>query len=175
MKFFSVLPIVFISVLPAASAAVVTPAPAQNQAAVGQIPMRFNNVLLGNVARILSARFNVTVSIAANAKASITGDFSSLNLKAALAECARQAGLAVVPLGKSPSDGFSLEPPTQAAPVKDPPSEIAIKPVEKKADIRAELADAAARRAELLRERKALIEQQVESQNAASDDNTASQ
>ena len=124
-------------------------------AAAQRLPMRFDNAPLGNVARLLSARFSVPISIAANSKAPITGDFAGMDLKASLAECARQAGLAVAPLGRAPSDGFSLEPPRPPAPSNGADT-----------GAQAVLAATAARRAELLRRRQALLDQQLQASNA---------
>jgi len=165
MNYFAAASVALIGVLPAPFVAAVAQDGSQNRGvaeASRALPMRFNKVPLGNVARLLSARFSVTVSIAANAKAPVTGDFSSLNLKAALAECAKQAGLTVVPLGAAASDGFSLEPP------KAPPPAVLsngndTNPSDKRTEDRAALA-AAARRAELLRLRKALVAQDETSQ-----------
>lgn len=97
-------------------------------------PMFFNHTLLGNVLRAVSARFHAHIALTAEAKAPITGDFSHLNLQECLDEAARQAGLEVVALGKTPADGYELRRPDKAA---------------------AE-ADAARRRAELLRQRALL-------------------
>jgi len=82
MKLFSVLSLVFVGILPAASGTAVSPDPANDRApaAARQLPMRFDHVLLGNVARILSARYGITVSIVANSKAPSTGYFSSYDL-----------------------------------------------------------------------------------------------
>ena len=73
--------------------------------------LRFEKMPLGNVVRILSARFSTPVTIAANARAPITGDFSAMDLPRALGAASRQAGLIVVPLGPVASAGFALEPP----------------------------------------------------------------
>lgn len=100
-------------------------------------PMYFNHALLGNVVRVISARFHTRVALTAGAKAPITGDFSHLDLQESLDLAAHQAGLEVVPLGKAPADGFELRPP------KDP-------------DKATVLADAARRRAQLLRQRALL-------------------
>lgn len=97
-------------------------------------PMYFNHALLGNVLRTLSARYHAHIALTAHAKAPITGDFSHLNLQESLEFAARQAGLEVVPLGKTPAEGYELRPPDKAA----------------------ALADAARRRAELLRQRALL-------------------
>lgn len=97
-------------------------------------PLRFNAVPLGNAARILSARFHCPVTIRAGAQEPISGDFSGLDLRQALAEAARQAGLVVVPQ-EGPAGGYSLERPKAVSP-----------------------AEAARRRSELLRQRARLLE-----------------
>ena len=76
--------------------------------------LRFAGMPLGNVARVLSARFATTITVGANAKAPISGDFTRLGVRAALAEAARQAGLVVSPLGPREADGFLLAPPRRA-------------------------------------------------------------
>jgi hypothetical protein len=172
MNYFSAASLALAGILPAPFAAAVAQDAPQNRAvaeAVRALPMQFDKVPLGNVARLLSARFSVTVSIAANAKAPVTGNFSSLDLKAALAECARQAGLTVVPLGTAASDGFSLEPP-KAQPPAGRPGGNDTNPSEKKTDDRAAIAAAAARRVELFRLRKALAAQELTSQGSESAD-----
>jgi hypothetical protein len=172
MNYFSAISFAFVGILPAADAAVVAQDAAHNHEtaeAIRNLPMTFDKVPLGNVARLLSARFGVPVSITGNAKAPVTGNFSSLDLKAALAECARQAGLTVVPLGPAPSDGFSLEPPKSPPPATAPKGNNA-SPSEGKPDGGAALAAAAARRAELLRQRKALLAQELELRAPASNE-----
>jgi hypothetical protein len=75
MNNFSALSLVLAAVLPASPAPVVPPSPARNgatAAAAQNLPMRFDNAPLGNVARLLSARFSVPISIAAKAKEPIT-------------------------------------------------------------------------------------------------------
>ncbi len=96
-------------------------------------PLRFEAIPLGNAARILSARFHCPVTIRAGAQEPISGDFSGLDLKQALTEAARQAGLVVVPQG--PAGGYCLERPKAVSP-----------------------AEAAHRRSELLRLRARLLE-----------------
>jgi hypothetical protein len=167
MNNFSALSLLLAAVLPAQPAAAAPADPARDRAvaaAVQSLPMRFDNAPLGNVARLLSARFSIPISIASNAKAPITGDFTGMDIKESLAECARQAGLAVAALGNAPSDGFLLEPPRPPA----PSNEAAAKDADSAgADpgARAALAAAAARRAELLRRRQALLGQQLQASN----------
>jgi len=133
------------------------PSPAVGRANPAPLPMKFVKVPLGNVTRILSAKFNVQISIVANARAPITGDFSSLELRAALAEAARQAGLVVTALGPDSSAGFSLAPPeTKAADAGAASSVAAATPSDPN---KAELEAAARQRAELLRQRETLLEQ----------------
>lgn len=100
-------------------------------------PLQFDHVALGNVSRVISARFHAPVTLFAGAKVPITGDFSKLDLDGCLAEAAKQAGLVVKPLGKLPKDGYALQ---------EPP----------KVDPTAVLADAAKRRDALLKERALL-------------------
>jgi len=73
--------------------------------------LRFERIPLGNVVRVLSARFATPVTIVANARAPITGDFSAMDLRHALGAASEQAGLVVVPLGPGASGGFALQPP----------------------------------------------------------------
>ena len=109
--------------------------------------LRFDKVPLGNVVRILSARFSAPVTITANARAPITGDFSGLAVGAALTAVARQAGLIARPLGAKASAGFVLEPPPVPPPGPTP------------AEIALGLQAAARRRAALLQQRTALMQQ----------------
>lgn len=111
--------------------------PAAASALPGSLPLTFDHVALGNVSRVLSARYHAPLTLYAGAKAPISGDFSKLDLDATLAEVARQAGLVVKPLGKSPTDGYALQ---------EPP----------KPDPAAILAAAAKRRDALLKERALL-------------------
>jgi hypothetical protein len=104
--------------------------------------LRFDQMPLDHVARILSARFATPVTIAGNFRAPISGDFSALDLKQALAEAARQAGLVLVPAGSGGSAGFCLAPPDRIS-FFDPGSAQA----------------AAKRRAELLKKREDLLDQ----------------
>jgi hypothetical protein len=100
-------------------------------------PIYFNHAPLGNVIRVISARFNVHIELDANAKTPITGDFSQLNLNQSLELAAKQACMDVVHLGHGASEAYELRLPQ--APDKG-----------------SELADAARRRAELLRARTLL-------------------
>ena len=126
---------------------------AESKPAPAGIALRFERVALGNVVRVISAKFNVPITIAANATVPVTGDFSNLTLDKVLEQAASQAGLVSVALGKSAKDGFSLEIPANKAQGDEATP---ISPGEKAA-----LAAAAERRAELLRKRKALLDQEA--------------
>ena len=104
---------IFAALFFAAAAAI--PAAAADPASLS---LKFSNLPLGNVMRILSAQYGVTFTIEANAKLPISGDFRALSLSAAVTEAARQAKLFAIPLGETPAAGFrlSLLPP----PVKRP-------------------------------------------------------
>jgi len=84
------------------------------------LPMKFSKMPLGNVMRVMSARYGAPFTIETKAKTPISGDFHSLDLPAAVAEVARQAGLFAIPLGKDPSAGFrlSLHPPAAPNPIE---------------------------------------------------------
>lgn len=140
----------------AAAAAPGWAAQAPRQPAALHLPLRFDKVPLGNVARILSAQFQVTVAIAANARAPITGDFSGMDLQKALAAAGSQCGLVVVPLGSGPSGGYSLCLPKPDAPElsKDGKSGGVDAPGTK-----AKLEDAERRRLELLKRQQGLLDQ----------------
>jgi hypothetical protein len=133
-------------------------APAPEGAA---LPMKFDKVPLGNVLRVLSARFGVPFAIEAGAKAPITGDFHTMDLKSAVAEAARQAGLFAIPLGKEPSAGFRLSrnpppaPPVPSGSISPPAGSAppAARPPDPQAGTAAEQA-----RAKLLQERARLLE-----------------
>jgi len=116
-------------------------------------PLRFDRVPLGNVARVLSARFHAPVTIEANATAPITGDFSGLNLRQALAAAAAQSGLEVVSLGKDDRAGYLLKnpPPIQVGPGPEVGGHLI------PCDTGATPATAAERRAALLRRRADLL------------------
>jgi hypothetical protein len=110
------------------------------------------------------------VSIAANARAPITGDFSNLDLKGALAEAGRQTGMVVLPLGRDASAGFALSPPpppsavaahTAIAATAEQPAKSSGRDLTK---IRIELKTAARQRADLLRQRADLLEQSADSE-----------
>jgi len=136
MKLFSPASVFFLAALGAAAAEPGVPAsPA----------LRFANLPLGNVAMVLSARFHAPVTITTNAGARISGDFSGLGFGEVLTAVGRQAGLVARPLGADDSAGFVLEPPGS--------------PTLTAAETKSALEAAARRRAELLRERKALLEQ----------------
>jgi hypothetical protein len=107
-------------------------------AAAAPPPLCFARAPLGNVVRVISARYGATVTLAAGAAAPISGDFSGLGLRAALAAAARQAGLVVVANGPDSSGAFRIERPPPPPP-------------------RAALAAEAARRAALLDERRRLL------------------
>jgi hypothetical protein len=106
--------------------------------------LRFARVPLGNVALVLSARFQVPVTITTNARAPITGDFSGLDLAAALAAAAAQAGLIARRLAPDAGGGYILEPPPSGEPTAQ--------------EVAQGLQAAARRRAELLRQRAALLQ-----------------
>jgi len=54
-------------------------------------PLHIDNMPLGNVVRILSARYHAPVTLTAGAQAPITGDLTGMDVRQALAEAARQA------------------------------------------------------------------------------------
>jgi hypothetical protein len=137
MKFFALPLCIFIFLSSGSSAA--TDAPS---------PLRFEKTPLGNAVRRIAARLGATVSIAANATAPVSGDFSHLDPKAALAEAARQAGLIVVGGGTEAAPEFSLVRP--GTPALSPPDS---------RDAQKALALVAAdrQRADLLRKRAALL------------------
>jgi hypothetical protein len=124
-------------------------APAFASAAPVAVPaaaLHFDRMLLGNVARVLSARFKTAVTITANADAPISGDFSSLDLPQALREAARQANLVVQPSGPGGQAGYTLGlPPPAPAPGPAP--------------AQADLASAQQRRERLLQQRAVLLDQ----------------
>ena len=142
-------------------------------------PLRFDHLPLGNAVRILSARASVPVTIKANAKAPVTGDFSRLDLRPALAEAAAQAGLELVVLGKTDADGFLLRlpkvpvapaPPSALVAIPAPAPRVAalLQPAARprpmspaaarKSAATVELGIAAGRRAALLKQREALVQ-----------------
>jgi hypothetical protein len=116
--------------------------------------LHFDHMALGNVARLLSARFSTPVTLAAGAKAPISGDFSGFNVRQALDAAAQQAGLVVVPLGADDAAGFSLMFPPDAAKTAAAPDAV----VKSGAEVRTELELADRRRELLLRKRAALLE-----------------
>jgi hypothetical protein len=143
-------------------------APRATPAVSPHLSLRFEAMPLGNVARILSAQFNAPVTIAANARAPITGDFSKLDLKEALAAAGRQTGLVVLPLGRDASAGFALSPPVPESASATPAAvRAAGRPANSDsrnlAKIKIQLESAARRRAALLRQRADLLEQSADS------------
>jgi hypothetical protein len=113
-------------------------------AAMPAAALHFDRMQLGNVARVLSARFRTPVTITANASAPISGDFSSLDLAQALREAARQAGLVVLPAAPGGQAGFTLGvAPAAAGPSPSQPA----------------LDAAQRRREELLKQRAVLLDQ----------------
>jgi len=124
------------------------------------IPLRFERVPLGNVVRILSARFRAQVTIAAQSAAPITGDFSDLTLPQALAAAAAQAGLEVVPLGAGDASGYLLKKGSDLCPAEAKsagPKVLSADPAQAgPADAKIALVIAAGRRAALLKQRTQL-------------------
>jgi hypothetical protein len=151
MKISSLVPALFLAALTAGASEPKSPLPP---------PLRFEKMPLGNVVRVLSARFHAPVTVAAQATVPITGDFSALDFPRALTEAARQAGLVVVPAGPDAAAGYVLEPPAKP----DPSVALGPKPDAGAGgltlvEIKAGLEAAAGRRAELLRQRAALVRQ----------------
>jgi hypothetical protein len=147
------------SLVPALFLAALTAVASEPQSPISP-PLRFEKMPLGNVVRVLSARFNAPVTVVAHASAPVTGDFSALDFRHALTEAARQAGLVVVPVGSDAAAGFILEPPGDpGSPVQIGPKPVlaagGLTPVEIVTGLQA----AADRRAELLRQRAALVGQ----------------
>jgi hypothetical protein len=132
------------------------PAPAPKPA-LPALALHFEKVALGNVLRVISAKFNVPITITSNATTGVSGDFANLTLEQALDQAARQAGLVVVALGKTQKEGFSLDLPTPGKEIDAGARSQPGLPEEKAA-----LAAAAERRAELLKKRKALTDQQAQ-------------
>ena len=112
-------------------------------------PLVFDHLALGNVVRIISARYSAPVTIAAHASSPITGDFSHFGLREGLNEAAAQAGLEVVALGKNDAAGFLLRVPKAVA---APPVAAVTAPD---------------RRAELLKQRAALRQSEADLAAAA--------
>jgi len=110
-------------------------------------PLHFEHLPLGSVARVLSARFHVPITLLAKATSPVSGDFSGMDLRQALDAAARQTGLEARPEGA----GFVLGPKLQTAPatVALPPPPSAPPPA----------LSAAQRREALLRQRAALLDQ----------------
>jgi hypothetical protein len=117
--------------------------------------LRFSAMPLGNVARVLSARYCAPVTITAHATAPVTGDFSGLSLRQALTAAARQAGLMLVPMGATDSAGFSLSLPSDAAPSAPAPAAASPK---SSSEAQGDLAQAQRRREQLFRQRAALLD-----------------
>jgi hypothetical protein len=139
----------------AGSPAPASPKDLDGSASLGAtLPTKFSNVPLGNVMRVFSARYGVPFAIEANAKSPITGDFHALDLQAAVAEAARQAGLFAVPLGKGLSAGYRLTLHAPAA-LPNPPASAATGPAKASPKV---LSDAGQSRAALLQERARLLE-----------------
>lgn len=116
------------------------------------LPLRFDHAPLGNVIRVLSARFGAPVTlVGAKATTPITGDFAGLGLRPALAAAAAQAGLVVSPVGPDDRAGYALGPPPPAGETS------AATPIEgTAAQAQAALAAAARERERLLRLRAQL-------------------
>jgi hypothetical protein len=135
------------------------------------IALQFERVPLGNVVRILSARFRAQVTIAAQSAAPITGDFSGLTLRQALAAAAAQAGLEVVPLGTGDASGYLLQkgPGLRQADAKSAAPKMPSTGPEQAgpAEARIALAIAAGRRAALLKQRTQLQQSASRMQAAA--------
>jgi hypothetical protein len=139
--------------------AAATPAPAE------AIPLRFEHVPLGNVVRIISARFRFQVTVTAQSTAPITGDFSGLTPRQALAAAAAQAGLEVVALGADDASGFLLKKGPGLHPPGAKSGDTKINSTDPDpvgpADAKIALAIAAARRAALLKQRAQLQQNAV--------------
>lgn len=58
-------------------------------------PLVFNQAPLAMVARILSARLNVPLTVETGAQRPVSGDYRKMDLRDALADAARQTGLTV--------------------------------------------------------------------------------
>lgn len=144
MNFSSASLIFLLAAAPALAADSAPPDPGSKMAPAA---LRFDKMPLGNVVRVLSARFGVPVTITAKATAPISGDFSSLDLDHALGEAAKQAGLVVQPRGADPKAARILSPPEAKPPGPSP------------AEVKAVLEAADKRRAELLRQRAVLLDQ----------------
>jgi hypothetical protein len=140
MKVFALTACIFILLSPATGMAAPAAPP----------PLRFEKTPLGNAVRMIAPRLGAIVSIAANATAPVSGDFSKLDPKAALTEAARQAGLVVIPGGTKAAPEFFLVKPSATASVISP------SPNGPDAAHKA-LAEADRQRAELLRKRASLL------------------
>ena len=129
--------------------------------------LKFDRMKLGNVARILSARMNVPVTIEAKADAEITGDYGHMDLRRALSDAAGQAGLVVVALGRDGLDGYTMMTPTAVAKLDRNPRGaidavmLVARPAADPEDRRGFLLEAARKRAELLKRRQTLLEAEL--------------
>jgi hypothetical protein len=159
------------AMVPAVAAPLAAPvaAPALNSPAhPAALSLKFSKAPLGNVMRVFSARFGgMPLTIEADATAPISGDFSSDDVKTAVGEAARQAGLFAIPLGPDPASGFRLS--RHAPPTPPPSAQDSQAPLRATESIPAPVpvflptsalnSDGAERsRAELLRERAKLLE-----------------
>ncbi len=151
---FSVLSLPLALILAAPAARAWQALPPATVAAPSAAPLRFSAMPLGNVARVLSARYSAPVTITAHATAPVTGDFSGLSLRQALTAAARQAGLVLVPMGATDSAGFSLSLPSDAAP--SPAAGAAS--AKTSSETQGDLAQAERRREQLFRQRAALLD-----------------
>jgi len=140
--------------LTAAAGRAVVPADGPAAAAAAALPMVFRGTPLGNVVRVLSARFGVPFTVEANAKAPITGDFHDMDLTAAVNEAARQAGLFALPLGKDPAAGFRFA--AHPPPPPEAPKPPAPQPEEMVVSQASSVSEAARIRAALLQKRAQL-------------------
>jgi len=122
--------------------------------AAAPAPLRFDHAPLGNVIRVLSARYSAPVTLALRAKSPITGDFSGLGFRPALSAIAAQAGLVATPLGADDRAGYLLALPVIAA---SEPGPKASSPPNGTAS-QAALAIASRQREQLLQRRQLLLD-----------------
>jgi hypothetical protein len=115
-------------------------------------PLHFDHLPLGSVARVLSARYQTSITILANATAPVTGDFSQLTIIQALTRAAAQAGMEVRPDGT----GFIIGP---KLPKAAPPTPDGWSATSGRAGSNAPAISPAEQRAALLRRRTELLEQ----------------
>ena len=92
-------------------------------------PLHFDHLPLGSVARVLSARYQISITILSNATAPVTGDFSQLPIRQALTLAAAQAGLVVRPEG----GGWTIGPKLPVTTEKPARPEVALHPAEQRA------------------------------------------